>query len=99
MAPMESPSPPSPQNGTLARLSFAPATHTTVITTTTTTTTSFPPFLLNAPQNLRDRDPDRFPPAATPTPSAIRKICFDLGGQSAVLEEADDPQTALNEVC
>lgn len=89
----------APQCGTVAQLSWAPTTQTTVVTTTKTTTTTFPPFLLNAPKHLADRDPERYPLAAQPTPLAIRKLTFDLGGRTAVFEEAANSTDAIHEVC
>ena len=86
------------QVNAVGQLSFSPATQTTVVTTTTTTTTSFPPFVLNAPTDLRTRDPEVYPLAAIPTPSWLKKVTFPLGGQTALFEEADDAQHKLNEV-
>ena len=84
-APSGDPSPP-----TQAQFSFAPATKTTVVTTTTTTTTAFPPFKIKAPRHLRERDPEQYPLASTPTPRALKRLKLDLGGQVAYFEEADD---------
>lgn len=83
----------------LGQLSYAPATHTTVVTTTTTTTTSFPPMFINAPRNLRDRDPKLYPLASSPAPESIRRFCFDAGGAQACFQESDDVGQSLQEVC
>jgi F-box and WD-40 domain protein CDC4 len=68
------------------------------VTTTTTTTTSFPPFVVNAPRNLKDRDPKQYPLAATPTPSSMKRFCFDIDGKAACFHEADDTEVALQDV-
>lgn len=88
----------APQYATVAQLSWAPTTQTTTVTTTKTTTTSFPPFLLNAPKRLAERNPELYPLAATPTPAAVRRLTFDLGGNVAVFEEAPDATSAINSV-
>jgi F-box and WD-40 domain protein CDC4 len=80
----------------LGQLSFAPATQTIVITTTTTTTTNFPPLLMKAPQHLHSLDPKEYPLAASPTPASIRKFRFNIGGRSAIFEEAEDVDHTLN---
>jgi F-box and WD-40 domain protein CDC4 len=84
--------------GALCQLSYAPATQTTVVTTTTTTTTSFPPFVVNSPRNLKDRDPKQYPLAATPTPSSMKRFCFNVDGKAACFQEADDTEVALQDV-
>jgi len=88
----------APQVNAVGQLSFSPATQTTVVTTTTTTTTSFPPFVLNAPRDLRTRDPEVYPLAAIPTPTWLKKVTFSLGGQTALFEEAGDAQHRMYEV-
>jgi hypothetical protein len=85
-------------NDKLCQLSYAPATQTTVVTTTTTTTTAFPPFLMKAPRNLAERDSKNYPLASKPTPDALKRFTFDLGGQIACFEEAADVDSAMNEV-
>lgn len=85
--------------GTVARLSIAPATTTTVITTTTTTTTQFPPMYLKQPRSLSERDPEEYPLAHAPAPESIRKFCFDVGGEQALFQEANDGPEAIAEVC
>ena len=82
-----------PLHSTIGQVSFAPTTKTTVVTTTTTTTTSFPPFVMKAPKNLEQRDALQYPLAASPTPQAIRKLRFDIGGQTAYLNEANESFT------
>lgn len=82
---------------TLGQLSYAPATHTTVVTTTTTTTTSFPPILLSAPRNLKERDPKVYPLASSPAPESIRRFCFDVAGTQACFSEADNVEQSLQE--
>ncbi|KAF2659960.1 WD repeat-containing protein pop1 [Lophiostoma macrostomum CBS 122681] len=75
---------------TLGQLSIAPATHTTVVTTTTTTTTSYPPILMNAPRNLKERDLKEYPLAHVPAPESIRRFFFSAGDTQACFEEAND---------
>lgn len=87
----------SPQSHSLGQFSFAPATETTVVTTTTTTTTSFPPFLLNAPKNLKSRDPERFPLATSSTPDTIKHLRINVGGRNAIFEEAPNADQKLHE--
>ena len=82
----------------LGRFSFAPATRTTVVTTTTTTTTSLPPLLLKAPRSTGDLDPKLYPLASSPTPTSLRKIKFELGGQSLIFNEPEDTMGVLQEV-
>ncbi len=75
------------------------ATQTMVVTTTTTTTTSFPPLLLNPPKHLHDMDPKQYPLAASPTPTMIKKLCFDVEGRTTTFEEADDVRRNGRIVC
>ena len=79
----------------LGQLSFAPATQTTVVTTTTTTTTNFPPLVLKAPNHLYEMDSKLYPLAASPTPQALKRFCFDVGGRPALFCEADDTEDTL----
>ncbi|MCJ1472202.1 SCF ubiquitin ligase complex subunit cdc4 [Lambiella insularis] len=74
----------------LGQFSFAPATQTTIVTTTTTTTTSFPPLMLKAPVHLYELDPKLYPLAASPTPSTLKKLKFELGGRPTIFCEAED---------
>ena len=74
------------------------ATQTMVVTTTTTTTTSFPPLLLNPPKHLHDMDPKQYPLAASPTPTAIKKLCFDVEGRTTIFEEARDSTQTSDDV-
>ena len=83
----------------LGQFSYAPATQTTVVTTTTTTTTNFPPIMMKAPQHLYDLDPKLYPLASSPTPTAIRKLCFDVDGTPTLFQEADDTLETLEKVC
>lgn len=83
---------------TVARLSYAPATQTTVVTTTTTTTTSFPPFSVRAPRDLTARNPEIYPLAASPTPRAIKRLKLEIGGRLAIFEEATDPGKTIAQV-
>ena len=85
-------------HATLGQFSYVPATQTTVVTTTTTTTTSFPPLLFKGLRDLADLDPKLYPLAATPTPSSLKTISFDLNGVPARFEEAEDASRALDEV-
>ncbi|KAL2814838.1 WD40-repeat-containing domain protein [Aspergillus cavernicola] len=85
-------------SGSIGQLSFAPATRTTVVTTTTTTTTTFPPLFIKPPRAVRELDPKLFPLAASPTPSALRNIKFDIGGESVVFNEPDDTAATLEEL-
>ncbi|PLB34812.1 cell division control protein Cdc4 [Aspergillus candidus] len=82
----------------IGQFSFAPATRTTVVTTTTTTTTTFPPLFINPPRATRDLDPKLYPLASSPTPSALRNVKFDLGGQSVVYNEPEDTADAVTEL-
>lgn len=83
---------------TMAQLSFAPATKTTVVTTTYTTTTTFPPMCINAPGLLGERDPKEYPLAHTQAPQSIRKFYFDSeGGALACFEEAHDISEKVQE--
>ena len=75
------------------------ATQTMVVTTTTTTTTSFPPLLLNPPKHLHDMDPKQYPLAASPTPTTIRKLCFDVEGRTTTFEEAGNLMQNSDNVC
>ena len=86
------------QHGSLGQFSYAPATQTTVVTTTTTTTTSFPPLVFKGPRKVAELDSKVYPLASTPTPSALKKISFDLGGIPVCFEEAEDPSRSLHEV-
>lgn len=85
-------------HSTLGQLSYVPATQTTVVTTTTTTTTSFPPLIFKGPRHLADLDPKQYPLASSPTPAALKNVCFELGGIPAVFTEADNAAESLNEV-
>ena len=89
----------APPCSSLGQLSYAPTTQTTVVTTTTTTTTTFPPFVMSAPRCLKERDPEVYPLATSPTPQSIKKIRFDLNGRSAYFEEGDATEQRLHEVC
>lgn len=89
----------TPASGSsLGRFSYAPATCTTVVTTTTTTTTSLPPLHLKAPRSTRDLDPKLYPLASSPTPASLRKIKFELGGQSLIFDEPEDTKGVLQEL-
>ncbi len=77
---------------------MAPATQTTVITTTTTTTMSYPPFVMNAPRNLSERDSKEYPLAHTQAPESIRRFFFDAGGTQACFEEANDVVDKMQQV-
>ena len=83
----------------LGQFSYAPATQTTVVTTTTTTTTNFPPIMMKAPQHLYDLDPKLYPLASSPTPTSIKKLCFDVDGTPTLFQEADDTLETLEKVC
>ncbi|KAK2757652.1 SCF ubiquitin ligase complex subunit cdc4 [Arachnomyces sp. PD_36] len=87
-----------PSTSAIGRLSFAPATQTTVVTTTTTTTTDFPPFVMRAPRCTQELDPKLYPLASTPTPASIRNIKFEIGGKSVIFNEPDDTTSALGEL-
>ncbi|MCJ1401512.1 SCF ubiquitin ligase complex subunit cdc4 [Xylographa trunciseda] len=79
----------------LGQFSFAPATQTTIVTTTTTTTTSFPPLMMKAPNHLYQLDPKLYPLAASPTPSTLKKLKFNLEGKPTLFHEADDAESTL----
>ncbi|KIW93160.1 uncharacterized protein Z519_05765 [Cladophialophora bantiana CBS 173.52] len=81
----------------LGQFSFAPATQTTVVTTTTTTTTKFPPFLMRPPRQMKDLDLKQYPLAASPTPTSLKKIHFEIGGKHTIFREAEDTTLALEE--
>ncbi|PUU77598.1 hypothetical protein B9Z19DRAFT_1128134 [Tuber borchii] len=83
---------------TVGQFSLAPTTQTTVVTTTTTTTTSFPQLLMRPPRNLNELDPKEFPLAAVPTPSNLKRFCFDLNGKPTHFRETDDPEQSLREL-
>lgn len=83
----------------LGQFSYAPATQTTIVTTTTTTTTNFPPIMMKAPQHLYDLDPKLYPLASSPTPTSIKKLCFDVDGTPTLFQEADDTLETLEKVC
>ncbi|EXJ82468.1 F-box and WD-40 domain-containing protein CDC4 [Capronia epimyces CBS 606.96] len=85
-------------NSLLGQFSFAPATQTTVVTTTTTTTTKFPPLLLRPPRRMQELDLKQYPLAATPTPSYLRQINFEIGGKRTVFREAEDTTVALEQL-
>lgn len=85
-------------NTLLGQFSFAPATQTTVVTTTTTTTTKFPPFLMRPPRRMQELDLKQYPLAASPTPTNLRKIHFEIGGKQTVFREAEDTTLALEQV-
>lgn len=83
----------------LGQFSYAPATQTTVVTTTTTTTTNFPPIMMKAPKHLYDLDPKLYPLASSPTPTSIKKLCFDVDGTPTLFQEADDTLETVEKVC
>ncbi|KAF3905404.1 Beta-TrCP [Orbilia brochopaga] len=80
---------------TIGQLSFVPTTRTTVVTTTTTTTTSFPPLVIKPPRSLGQLDAKEYPLAASPTPLALKRFCFDLDGHPTYFRESDDPNKTL----
>ena len=51
---------------------------TKTVTTTTTTKRSYPPLFLREPRDLHSLDSKEYPLAGKPTPSALRKLTFDL---------------------
>jgi len=79
----------------VGQFAFAPTTQTTIVTTTTTTTTSFPPLIFRPPRNLLRLDPKDYPLAATPTPQAIKRFCFDMNGIPTLYRESENAQEAL----
>ncbi|KAE8386891.1 SCF ubiquitin ligase complex subunit cdc4 [Aspergillus alliaceus] len=84
--------------GSIGQFSFAPATRTTVVTTTTTTTTTFPPLFIKPPRATRELDPKLYPLASSPTPSSLRNVKFEIGGQSVIFNEPEDTASAVNEL-
>ena len=82
----------------LGQFSFAPATQTTIVTTTTTTTTNFPPLIMRAPNHLHQLDAKLYPLAASPTPSTLKKLKFNLEGKPILFCEADDAESTLHNV-
>ena len=87
-----------PSQQVLAHLSYAPTITETIVTTKTITKTAYPPFVLQAPRSLADRDPELYPLAIFPTPELLRKVRLDIGGKQAFFEEAAHPEAALYEV-
>lgn len=86
------------RNNLLGQLSFAPATQTTVVTTTTTTTTKFPPFLMRPPRRMQELNLKQYPLAASPTPTHLKTIHFEIGGKQTIFHEAEDTSLALEQV-
>ncbi|KAE8148244.1 WD40-repeat-containing domain protein [Aspergillus avenaceus] len=84
--------------GSIGQFSFAPATRTTVVTTTTTTTTTFPPLFIKPPRAARELDPKLYPLASSPTPSTLRNVKFEIGGQSVIFNEPEDTVSAIDEL-
>lgn len=84
-----------PQNSTMAQLSFGPATQQTVTTVTTTTTVQLPPLIMRPPKDLYERDPKQYPLAFSPTPSSIKRFCFDIDGRPTRFKEAEDPEDTM----
>ncbi|KAI9699991.1 MAG: SCF ubiquitin ligase complex subunit cdc4 [Candelina mexicana] len=87
-----------PPYTTVGQISYAPATQTTVVTTTTTTTTALPPLVLKAPRQLSELDPKLYPLASSPTPSSIKRFCFNLGGRPTYFREAENVEATLEEI-
>lgn len=83
---------------TVGQFSFSPAIQTTVVTTTTRTTTTFPPLLMRPPKQGSQLDPKSYPLAATPTPSSLRNISFQIDGKSTTFREAADATVALEQL-
>jgi len=88
----------SPQY-TLAQLTYAPTITETVVTTRTITTTSYPPFVVQGPRDLKERDSEVYPLLNGPTPSLLRKVRLEISGKTAFFEETERPQEQLNKVC
>ncbi|QIW99479.1 hypothetical protein AMS68_004997 [Peltaster fructicola] len=86
-----------PQNSTLAQLTFGPATQQTIVTTTTTTTVSLPPLIIQPPRDLAERDPKQFPLIFSPTPTSIKRFCFDVNGKPTMLHEVEDVEETLSQ--
>jgi hypothetical protein len=82
-----------------AQMATVPVVTETIVTTRTITTTSYPPFVLQAPRNLADRNLSLYPLAATPTPDILKKARIEVGGRQAIFREADDSEEALEQVC
>jgi len=82
----------------LAQLTYAPTITETVVTTRTITTTSYPPFVLQGPRNLQERDPEVYPLLKGPTPALLRKVRLEIGGKTAFFEETERPQEQLDQV-
>jgi F-box and WD-40 domain protein CDC4 len=60
--------------------------------------TSYPPILINAPRNLKERSSKEFPLAHTPAPESIREFSFSAGEMQARFEEARDVTEKAQEV-
>ncbi|KAI5361912.1 Putative F-box domain, WD40/YVTN repeat-like-containing domain superfamily [Septoria linicola] len=86
-----------PEHSTMGQMSFGPATQQTITTVTTTTTVSLPPLVMKPPHDLYERDPKQYPLAFTPTPSTIKKFCFDVNGRPTVFRESEDPAATMQQ--
>jgi hypothetical protein len=53
---------------------------------------------MRPPRNLNELDPKEFPLAAVPTPSNLKRFCFDMNGKPTHFREMDDPGESLREV-
>ncbi|KAJ3112175.1 SCF ubiquitin ligase complex subunit cdc4 [Physocladia obscura] len=76
------------------------AVTTTVVTTTTTKITEFPPLFLDrtplsSQRSLKTLNVHEFPLANTPTPPALKRLCFDINGVPTRLSELDLHETDL----
>lgn len=88
-----------PQSAIGGQFSLLPTTQTTTIVTTTTVTTKFPPIMFKKPKKrLYEWDPTNYPLKDTPTPLALRRFAFDLGGKAAVFLENDESEDTLLDV-
>lgn len=83
---------------TVGQFSYAPTTQTTVVTTTTTTTTTFPPLVMKPPRQLNELDPKEYPLASVPTPSILKRFCFDVNGKPTYFREEDNAEDSIRQV-
>ena len=54
--------------------------------------------MMKAPNHLSQLDPKLYPLAASPTPSTLKKLKFNLEGKATLFCEADDTESTLRKV-
>jgi len=55
-------------------------------------------MLFKPPRSLSERDPKEYPLARVQAPESIRKFFFDVEGERALFQEADDAADTIIEV-